>query len=553
MIASSASAQFTYDSYGKWSLYYGIAPYPKTPFSGEFTLPRIKDVDSIAYLRQVVGGQLYYTITRSADGLSDIYWETVNKAYTYIWNYDEEDRLLSVVREYTDTQKHDTLMLYRYDEQGRIRNRSEYFCVQSHYIGLFPAYFFMGINEEQITGGGTPAIYTTDYDYEANTIKRKYIYLRNTAAQTDTIIRNYNSEFVPKKNGYSVRTEGDGEKDTTEYIFDSKNRLIQAGDISYTYRDNGFTEKTGNVEFTYIFSKKGYLTDITGRQNNNSFGFEWSYSNRGIQENAISAFEADSVVWKSIQESNDENNKSQISETVLYGDTVINGIKWRLFYCYGEKGLLRTENKKVIYRTHPDYLKDMNDDAVHPYKTVIEWVIYDFSLEVGDSFDRYDLFGEVTDVDSVILNDGKKHKKITFKSGNSYIEGLGCTNLDPFIMLSPNPVPQTSSLMCCHINNELFYRNPDFSDCEGSRVDNETIENNPQKVKILQANGQLHIIFEENASFDVSVYNMQGMLVSQKNGCFQEATIPANNLPQAVCILRVTSGKYTYVQKIIKQ
>jgi|GEM_PF-4410230 len=269
---------------GQAGFYHGIQPYPKTPFTGEFTLPRIKaDIDSIAYLYQVVGGRgPYHTITRSDDGHSDMYWFNDDRSfYAIIRTYDEKDRLLSVVRKYTDSeQEFDTLMLFSYDDQGRILKRKESFGWKSSNNGCFPGYFFMGLIDFE-NGGESPLVYATDYDYDNNTVKREYIYTRQSSGtRIDTIIRTYNSKIIYGDHKYTVITEGgDGEKDSTEYLFDSKDRLIQAGDVYYTYNDDGFTEKKGNVEYQYIFNEDGYLIGMGG-ENNPVSSYEWTYSKR---------------------------------------------------------------------------------------------------------------------------------------------------------------------------------------------------------------------------------------------------------------------------------
>jgi hypothetical protein len=270
---------------GQAGFYRSIHPYPKTPFAGEFSLPRIKaDIDSIAYLAQFVGGRgPYYTITRSDDGHSDMYWFNDDRSYyVIIRSYDEKDRLLSLVRKYTDSEQEcDTLMLFSYDDQGRILKRKESFEWKSSYNGCFPDYFFMGIIDFEIVGGGSPFVYVTDYDYDNNTVKREYTYIRQSSGTSiDTIIRTYDSKIIYGDHKYTVITEGgEGEKDSTEYIFDSNDRLIQAGDVYYTYNDDGFTEKKGNVEYQYIFNEDGYLIGMGG-ENNPVSSYEWTYSQR---------------------------------------------------------------------------------------------------------------------------------------------------------------------------------------------------------------------------------------------------------------------------------
>jgi hypothetical protein len=441
-LAVSVSAQFEYTvSKMTHELYNGVAPYPKTPFSGEFSIPRIAaDIDTITYLKQFVGGSApYYVIKRSADGYSDLYCWVEDKSYTFIRSYDDENNLLSVVCEYTDMKKRDTLMLFSYDEQGRILKRAEYFDTQEYYKsgGHYPDYFFIGINELDITGGGKPAIYTTDYDYENNTIQRQFIYLRNTSERTDTITRVYNSTISYNENGYTVETTGSEngdrtEHDRTDYLFDVQNRLIQAGDVYYTYHNNGFTEKKDDVEFRYIFNDKGYLAELQSTDILVN-GPQWFYTQNIMPDNAvINAFNADSAIWKHYYR-NVRNEESGTFEIRMKGDTIIDGVMWRKligqsFYSYSDGQLLiRTDKQKVICR----------DDSYNK-----EFVLYDFSLNEGDFIswpsDQEDSKLEIIKVDSIEIC-GTKRKALYYLEPYIYaIEGIGSPS-GPLEPITPRP------------------------------------------------------------------------------------------------------------------
>ena len=95
----------------------------------------------------------------------------------------------------------------------------------------------------------------------------------------------------------------------------------------------------------------------------------------------VDAFEADSVVWKSCTEIKNPGIKPEISETVMYGDTLVNGKRWKIvniIYAYlpGAKGLLRTENRKVYFLPYPGFEEN--------YWFQEERVLFDFSVEIGD-------------------------------------------------------------------------------------------------------------------------------------------------------------------------
>ena len=260
----------------------------------------------------------------------------------------------------------------------------------------------------------------------------------------------------------------------------------------------------------------------------------------------MNAFEADSVVWKGCLELDIEGYENPISESVLFGDTLVNGVKWKIYNRWGIKGLVRTEDAKVFYMYPDDWPYGPTDIKG------VEILVYDFSLEVGDVFDLWGWGRTVTSVDSVELNDGRKHKRIRFDNYDysGWIEGLGSEFNDPFEMLFPQATMASSpTLMCCHVNDELLYMNPNYLDCEGTRAvqSNELIESD--EVKIFTDNGVLRVFYAES-KFDVALFNMSGMIVSRQKDNYSEAVIPLSNLDKGVYVVHVVSSNKSYSQKV---
>ena len=103
-----------------------------------------------------------------------------------------------------------------------------------------------------------------------------------------------------------------------------------------------------------------------------------------------------------------------------------------------------------------------------------ECVLYDFSLEVGDTLPvmQYDekTRGEmfrVVDVSMVTLLDGKEYKKWTLACGIEYIEGIGAINgegLGNYLCLQHTAHPATyidTRLVCASRNGQLLYQMDD--------------------------------------------------------------------------------------------
>ena len=109
-----------------------------------------------------------------------------------------------------------------------------------------------------------------------------------------------------------------------------------------------------------------------------------------------------------------------------------------------------------------------------------ECVLYDFSLEVGDTLPvmQYDekTRGEmfrVVDVSMVTLLDGKEYKKWTLACGIEYIEGIGAINgegLGNYLCLQHTAHPATyidTRLVCASRNGQLLYQ---IDDAEMERL-----------------------------------------------------------------------------------
>ena len=124
--------------------------------------------------------------------------------------------------------------------------------------------------------------------------------------------------------------------------------------------------------------------------------------------------------------------------------------------------LLREEDNKIFL-----YSQSLNKDIV----------LYDFTLEVGDSLPTYikDFDGTmysddtlvVIDISSVTLLDGKEYKKWTFDNGMEYVEGIGMyggrRNGNFFGLIQEVVVPchTGTHLVCVSKNNKLLYQMDD--------------------------------------------------------------------------------------------
>ena len=272
----------------------------------------------------------------------------------------------------------------------------------------------------------------------------------------------------------------------------------------------------------------------------------------------LNAFDSERAVWTYLYSAC--NTSPTIHQTVLYGDTVIDGTNWKIITGEPnlEKGLVRTDGRRVLLKPYPGFESWIQyNNKEEPWNNVDPIIIYDFSLEKGDSVilggeNKFEIFK----IDSLLLNDSYKHKRITYGNNgglSSIIEGLGSSDHTPlygfYFQTTCSSGPQ---LVCCHVDGELLYMHPNYLDCDGMPVSNEIIDDISLKSRIKVIDDCLNVMFDDDANFDVAVYSMQGIVVTQNKANFNVATIPLNNLPQGVYVAKITSGKYTDSHKFVK-
>ena len=160
----------------------------------------------------------------------------------------------------------------------------------------------------------------------------------------------------------------------------------------------------------------------------------------------------------------------------MYNDTnivIFNNhayLRYGIFY-------LREDNNKILIHSVP-WDKDL--------------VLYDFTLEVGDTLTTLNALPDrggmdvydapvpekgttglvpvnidtltVTDVSAVTLLDGKEHKKWTFNNGMEYVEGIGSLNGDFFQLINRkrfNTCPHNNHLVCASQDGVMLYQMDD--------------------------------------------------------------------------------------------
>lgn len=217
----------------------------------------------------------------------------------------------------------------------------------------------------------------------------------------------------------------------------------------------------------------------------------------------------------------------------MYNDTNIVIFNNHAYLRYGNF-YLREDNNKILIHSVP-WDKDL--------------VLYDFTLEVGDTLTTLNALPDrggmdvydapvpekgttglvpvnidtltVTDVSAVTLLDGKEHKKWTFNNGMEYVEGIGSLSGDFFQLINRkrfNTSPHNNHLVCASQNGAMLYQ---MNDVEMERLGAEClcegyvgtsvetiITSNTNASKLIQ-DGQLFILRDGNT------YNAMGVEVGK--------------------------------------
>lgn len=215
----------------------------------------------------------------------------------------------------------------------------------------------------------------------------------------------------------------------------------------------------------------------------------------------------------------------------LKGDTVIDSKRYTKIWENNDLyptdsmrfcGFIREENKKTFYRA---------DD---------EFIIYDFSLSIGDRIAFNNFWFTVIEIDSVAIN-GSKYKQM--KLSNRYktialIEKIGNIEKGLFYTLSLGYVGSWEHLLCYFNKNNCLYTNPNFNYCSLSLDKTLDTDIYPNPVK-----DYLNIDSKEIIS-KLEVLDLKSKLLKSKDSINSfKFRINVSSLSTGDYILRITNKK----------
>ena len=139
---------------------------------------------------------------------------------------------------------------------------------------------------------------------------------------------------------------------------------------------------------------------------------------------------------------------------------------------------LREESGRILanYQDYMNYLShkypngsgyraSYGDSSYFPYYLTDdgEMILYDFNMKVGDKYRHVDGYDDicVTAIDSVMLNDGNKYKRLKLSNGLILIEGIGCINSPGMLFDYLNPSSGVKHRIC---DLTLYFDNVEYDE-----------------------------------------------------------------------------------------
>ena len=249
------------------------------------------------------------------------------------------------------------------------------------------------------------------------------------------------------------------------------------------------------------------------------------------------------------------------------GDTVFNDMKYKKVYMQYEEPVSDFDNAHYFAAIREDTIAEKIYFYYNNYAgDGEEYLLYDFSVNEGESVSFYSLWGFMTpnskeqvvqSIDSIYV-DGHYRKRINFlhdiwshPSQESWIEGIGSTNglFFPGIFDKADVMDWTH-LLCVHIDRKLIYHAEDYCDCFVSNYLNiEEYKEDFLKIYPTVTDNLLHIeTYNSIENFNYKIINLQGKLV--KKELLIANIIDVSNLEKGFYFVLISDNKSKKIIKI---
>jgi hypothetical protein len=218
--------------------------------------------------------------------------------------------------------------------------------------------------------------------------------------------------------------------------------------------------------------------------------------------------------------------ESEYSDYQLKGDTVIGGFNYKqlLHGCSGKYiAAVREAGQKVFIK------EDQHDERL----------LYDFTLEEGDSMEQNDSFYEVTKIDTVWVNHTQR-KRFHFSDYDVWIEGIG--SLTHFYPLAPFSLGYAAQgINYQKKGDQITYQTDEwyFEDntCGTSSI-RPSFPAHPYAVQIKDNRINLHLY--TNEAVQITLSDMMGRVHYRSPFLLlKEVGIPSSSLAKGIYLLEV--------------
>lgn len=231
------------------------------------------------------------------------------------------------------------------------------------------------------------------------------------------------------------------------------------------------------------------------------------------------------------------------------GDTTINNVPYKKLWFTGDS--LSANN----WHEKNEFFREDSQHKIYRYNENGDELLYDFSLEVGDTFEIGYLINqdpcswEIDQIDSLELNNGEFRKRFTLKRSDQsfpippvdyiyWVQGIGC--LSSLTQFSGTCNFDFSlKLICFMENGDYLYTSPNYNGCFISPISEIELQN----FKIYP-NPTTDILTIEKATtfledLDWTLFNALGQEI-------KSAKIPAFEATRTISLADLSKGIYFY-------
>jgi len=266
-----------------------------------------------------------------------------------------------------------------------------------------------------------------------------------------------------------------------------------------------------------------------------------------------------------------ENKTWNVVECMNWG-----GCGTQTFKIMGDTTIDQTEYKK-LYATNDTTLSNWfkygalreNENIVYFYlfANETEVVLYNFNLNVGENFitthNSIEYQGcpiemEVTSIDTVTIENGEQRQRFNFSDGEKWISGIGSLYGLIYVGVVQCIIDMSYDLSCCHENEELVFKSPNFDNCFIN-----TVGLNENSIKTYHSfcpnpftqTTVLNFDYSSSQTYRLQIINSTGQIVKKINQINAGSIeISGNQLNSGIYFYLLTNDKNEIISgKLIKK